>query len=115
MRVKKNRPFGIVIIAILTVFGSVQFLASGRVLLEVVMGIGVVLLALGIAYLAMAYGVWYGKRWAWTITLILSAIGLLLSVREIAGGNIGGILGIIIYGTVIYYLYRPNVKAYFGI
>jgi hypothetical protein len=62
----------------------------------------------------MAYGLWIGKRWAWTITLILSVIGIILAIASIALGNVGAIVSIIIHGVVIYYLYRPNVKAFFG-
>jgi hypothetical protein len=35
-------------------------------------------------------------------------------VISIATGNIGGIVSIIISGIILYYLYRPHVKAYFG-
>jgi uncharacterized membrane protein HdeD (DUF308 family) len=112
MEKQKHRPLGVTIIAILTIIGGIIFLASGLVLL--IVGIGIVLLALGIAYLVMAYGLWKGKGWAWTITLILSVIGIILGIVSIAVGNIGAIIGIIISGVVIYYLYRPNVKAFFG-
>jgi uncharacterized membrane protein HdeD (DUF308 family) len=112
MENQKHRPLGVTIIAILTIIGGIIFLASGLVLL--IVGIGIVLLALGIAYLVMAYGLWKGKGWAWTITLILSVIGIILGIVSIAAGNIGAIIGIIINGVVIYYLYRPNVKAFFG-
>jgi uncharacterized membrane protein (DUF2068 family) len=59
----------------------------------------------------MAYGLWNGKRWAWTITLIISGIGIILGIASIAVGNV---FQIIINGVIIYYLYRPNVKAFFG-
>ncbi|MGH9990307.1 MAG: hypothetical protein ACREAS_07715 [Nitrososphaera sp.] len=103
---------GVTIIAILTAIGGLIFLASGLFLL--IIGIGIILLALGIAYLVMAYGLWKGKGWAWTITLILSAIGIVVALISIAAGNIGAIFSIVIHGVVIYYLYRPNVKAFFG-
>jgi uncharacterized membrane protein HdeD (DUF308 family) len=112
MESQKHRPLGVTITAILTIIGGLIFLASGLVLL--IVGIGIILLALGIAYLVMAYGLWKGKGWAWTITLILSAIGIVVALISIAAGNIGAILSIVIHGVVIYYLYRPNVKAFFG-
>jgi uncharacterized membrane protein HdeD (DUF308 family) len=112
MESQKHRPFGVTIIAILTAIGGIVFLASGAVLL--IVGIGIILLALGIAYFVMAYGLWTGKRWAWTITLILSVIGIIVAIASIVAGNVGAIISIIIHGVVIYYLYRPNVKAYFG-
>src|SRR5918995_3593700 len=112
MESQKHRPLGVTIIAILTAIGGIVFLASGAVLL--IVGIGIILLALGIAYLVMAYGLWIGKRWAWTITLILSAIGIVVAIVSFATGNAGAIISIIIHVVVIYYLYRPNVKAFFG-
>ena len=112
MESQKYRPLGVTIIAILTAIGGIVFLASGAALL--VIGIGIILLALGVAYFVMAYGLWTGKRWAWTITLILSGIGIILGVISIAAGNIGSIVSIIIQAVVIYYLYRPSVKVYFG-
>ena len=112
MESQKHRPLGVTLIAILTIIGGIIFLASGLVLLLI--GIGIILLALGIAYLVMAYGLWKGKGWAWTITLILSAIGIIVAIVSVAAGNVSAIISIIIQGIVIYYLYRPNVKAFFG-
>jgi uncharacterized membrane protein HdeD (DUF308 family) len=112
MESRINRPLGVTIIAVLTAIGGIIFLASGAALLLI--GIGIIFLALGIAYLVMAYGLWTGKPWAWTITLILSVIGIILAGISISFGNIGSILSIIIHAVVIYYLYRPNVKVYFG-
>ncbi|HZA06600.1 MAG TPA: hypothetical protein VE619_02755 [Nitrososphaeraceae archaeon] len=109
---QKHRPLGVTIIAILTVIGGIAFVAIGTVLL--VVGIGFVLIAISIAYFAMAYGLWNGKRWAWTITLILSGIGIILAIASIAVGNIGAVFHIILNAVIIYYLYRPNVKAFFG-
>lgn len=54
------------------------------------------------------------KRWALTITLILSVTGITFGIFSIAIGNVEAIIHIIINAVVIYYLYRSNVKAYFG-
>ena len=57
----------------------------------------------------------YGKvRWAWTIALILSIIGIIYGIASIAMRNTGAIVNVIIYAIIIYYLFRPNVKAFFG-
>ena len=112
MESQKHRPLGVTIIAILVVIGGILFLFSGIVLL--IIGIGILLIALGIAYFVMAYGLWNGRGWAWTITLILSVIGIIIAIVSIAAGNVAAIINVIIHGIVIYYLYRPNVKAFFG-
>lgn len=96
------RPLGVTILAILTVISGIGFLVS------------VILVPLGIANLVMAYGLWKGKRWAWTITLVLSFIGIALGLASIATGTIVAIWPVIINAIVIYYLYRPNVIAFFG-
>lgn len=112
MESQKYRPLGVTIIAILTAIGGIVFLASGAALL--IIGIGIIFLVLGVAFLVVAYGLWRGKRWAWTTTLILSVIGIIVAIASLAVGNMGAIVSIIIHGVVIYYLYRPNVKSFFG-
>ena len=76
------------------------------------MGAGLV--ALGIAYFVMAYGLWRGKQWAWTITMILSIIGIVMGGISIVTGNFAAIFHLIINAIVLYYLYRPHVKMFFG-
>ncbi len=75
---------------------------------------GIGLLALAIVSFVVAYGLLKGLGWAWTVTVILSIISIVLNVISIAAGNIASIISIIISGIIIYYLYRPHVKAYFG-
>ena len=124
MESQKHRPLGVTIIAILTAIGGIVFLVSGIAGViaapfvsdfgGVSAGIGIILLVIGIAFLVVTYGLWKGMRWAWTITWILSVIGIIMAIASIAVGNVGAIVSIIIHGVVIYYLYRPNVKAFFG-
>lgn len=76
--------------------------------------IGGVLVALGIASLIVAWGLLKGKGWAWIVTIIISIISIVFNIVSIAAGNIGSVVGLIINGVIIYYLYRPNVKSYFG-
>ena len=97
--------------------------------------IGSVLLAIGIGYLVMFLGLLKGRGWAWTITIILLLIGIAIQIistatgavfnaslssssnnaaNSIISGIVGGIIGIAINGVILYYLYRPHVKAYFG-
>jgi hypothetical protein len=102
--------------------------------------IGSVMIAIGIVPFIVAYGLLKGMRWAWTVTIVLSIISIVLSVittiatvqallwlglgiillpAETIDSSpqpppFGAIAIIIISGVIIYYLYRPNVKAYFG-
>jgi hypothetical protein len=104
--------------------------------------IGSVMIAIGVVSFIVAYGLLKRMRWAWTVTIILSIISIVLSVSLITiiatvqallwlGVGIilppvapidpspppppfGAIISIIISSIIICYLYRPNVKAYFG-
>jgi hypothetical protein len=76
---------------------------------------GAVLVALAVVSFIVAYGLLKGRGWAWTVTLILSIISIVWNAITIAtAANFGGIISIIISAVIIYYLYRPHVKAYFG-
>lgn len=114
----KQRPIGVTIIALLAILGGIAFLVSalGTLILIPLIGIfiGSGLFILGLAYFLMAYGLWNGKSWAWTLTLILSGIGIIVGIGSIVVGNLGSIFHTIINAIVIYYLYRPNVKAFFN-
>jgi hypothetical protein len=94
--------------------------------------VGGVLLVIGIGYLVMSYGLLKGKGWAWTITIILIIIGIAIQIvstsvgsvftassslhntNNATSGIVGSIIGIAINIVILYYLYRPHVKAYFG-
>jgi hypothetical protein len=76
--------------------------------------IGVVLLAIAIVSFVVAYGLLKGLGWAWTVSVILSIISIAFNAISIAAGNVSSIISIIISGIILYYLYRPHVKAYFG-
>lgn len=90
---------------------------------------GAISLALGVANFVMAYGLWKAKGWAWTISIILLFIGIAVDMISISitsagvfsntGSNLLGdilssIISIGISAFIVYYLYRPHVKAYFG-
>jgi len=90
---------------------------------------GGILLGLGVANLVMAYGLWKGKGWAWTISIIVLFIGIAISIASVSitstgvfsnpgsnllGDIVSGIVSIGISAFIVYYLYRPHVKAYFG-
>jgi hypothetical protein len=93
--------------------------------------IGAIVLAVGIGYLVVSYGLLKGKGWAWIITVILTVIAIAVQIvsgvtasmfdasfvddtNSFVTGIIAQIVGIAINGVILYYLYRPNVKAFFG-
>lgn len=74
---------------------------------------GSVAIVLGIAWFVLAWGLLTGKGWAWIITVILSIISIIFSIVGIASGGAPSIISLIINGVIVYYMFRPNVKAYF--
>ena len=91
--------------------------------------IGGIVLAVGIGYLVVSYGLLKGKGWAWIVTLVLSIIAIIVQIISAIttanalfsydintswAGIISHIIGIAINAVIIYYLFRPHVKAFFG-
>jgi len=129
-----ERPFGVTILSILEIISGLFELGVGALLLiaagfiggmaaempeipglagfiaGIMVFIGVVFVIIGLIAFLIAYGLWTGQGWAWTLCLILSIISLILSILSLPGGIIGLIIDILI----LYYLTRPHVKAFFG-
>ena len=80
----------------------------------VFLSIGGVLIAIGIGYLAISYGLLKGRGWAWSIALILSYIGIVIAIISILSGNFISVINLAINIAIVYFLYRPQVKAFFG-
>jgi len=125
-----ERPFGVTIISILAVlqalgaFGSAALVGTIFAMIESTVpeatgmfaGIGLIVAAIaaivGLIYLLIAWGLWTGQGWAWTVSLIFTILGLIGSVIALIA--IVGIVPLIIYIIILYYLTRPHVKAFFG-
>jgi lysylphosphatidylglycerol synthetase-like protein (DUF2156 family) len=112
------RPFGVTVIAILLAIGGIGSLLSGLTVLALIPILGIILAGIlfiiGLAYFAVAYGLWAGSSWAWIVTLILCGIAIIVGIGSIVIGHVGSLFLIIINGIIIYYLYQPKVKEYFG-
>jgi hypothetical protein len=136
-----GRPTGVTIIAILNIIGGIVMIIGGLALVAIgailpaafeqgmdsgMMGLpaamagafgiamGGIAIALGIFSFIVAFGLLKGAGWSWTLTVVLSIISIVLNAVSLVSGNFGGIVSIIISAVVLYYLYRPHVKAYFG-
>lgn len=134
-----RRPTGVTIIAILNIIGGIIMLIGGLVLVAAgsilpsipmttdelsgvpawligtgAIAFGIIVIILGIISFIVAYGLLKGVGWAWSLTVILSIASIVLNAISIASGNFGGIISIIISVIILYYLYRPHVKSFFG-
>ncbi len=111
---QKSRPIGVTIVAILMIISGILFLVGGTGLVVFIPPIGVPLIIIGIANLVLAWGLFKGKGWAWIITVILAIISVILSIVSIASGGRTNIISLIISAVILYYMYRTEVKSYFG-
>jgi hypothetical protein len=118
------RPTGVTILAVLEIISGATAIGMG-VFFGALMGyagmgmmrgdygaimslIGGITVVLGVIAFVMAWGLLKGKPWAWTVTLILTIISLIFDLPSF------NIIGLIINAVILYYLFRPHVKAYFG-
>ncbi|MFY9300390.1 MAG: hypothetical protein WAO91_04300 [Candidatus Nitrosotenuis sp.] len=76
--------------------------------------LGALLIGGGAFGLFVGIGLLKGKKWAWTLEVISSVIGIAISGFSLISDLGSGIVGLIIESLVLYYLFRPNVKEYFG-
>jgi len=125
-----QRPFGVTLLAALHVLQAIFLFLAGVALFAARafsrimfrfprLGglfpiIGVVLIIIALLDLGFAWGLWNGKGWAWILSLIFAALGILFSLLSLARGGLGSILILLIDIVILYYLTRPNVRAFFG-
>lgn len=80
---------------------------------------GVIVLCFGVLAVFVALGLLKLKNWARITTIVLAALGLLSSLRNLiaafhGGGMVVTIIILAYYIWVIWYMLQPNVKAAFG-
>ena len=94
--------------------GGAGFLVLGGTLGGIFAALGVVLggimLILGLFQLFVAWGLWTGRKWAWILALIFGVLGVIFAIINLPSG----IISLLINGVIIYYLFTPQVKAFFG-
>jgi len=127
-----SRPLGITLLAMLHVlqavilfFGGIALIALGAFIRRGLFGIprflhgavsliGVVVVVVGLLYLGLAWGLWTGKGWAWILSLLLAVLGIVLSAVSLARGAFGPLIVLVLDVIIVYYLFRPNVRTFFG-
>ncbi len=76
--------------------------------------LGVIVVVLSLIWLAVGLGFLHGKSWAWTVGMIFSVFSIIGALSLAIFGSYSGILGVFIWGMMIYYLTRGRVKSFFG-
>jgi hypothetical protein len=90
-------------------FGGLGTLFSG--LLAV---LGVIIIVLGILYILLGVQVLKGRNWARIVNIVFAILGLVGAVFSIARGNFGSIVSLALDGLIVFALFRPESKAFFG-
>jgi hypothetical protein len=130
---KPPRPTGVTIIAILALaigvigliggamligvsamFASIPLLGLGGIFAGLTLIIAGVVLFFAFIWLLVGWGFLNGKGWAWTAGLIFSFLSILLAIFVATTGQLTGVVGLLIWGLMIYYLFTGPVKAFFG-
>ncbi len=144
MASKAYRPTGVLLLAAVAVIvGLTDILAGlgdigigggflsdhgfGQTLDGIMTGVGLVLVVVGVLGLATGIGLWRGQNWAWLIArlwasvcIVAGLVGAGLSLlsdtltSQILATVIGSTGTAIVAAGVLWYLYRPAVKAGFG-
>lgn len=119
----RGRPLGVTIIAVLAAIGGVLGLVASLAVLGVLAGVGfaglgLIFFLLGFVVsavsLVFAYGAWTLKPWAWTLGIVLEGLAIINGLYGLSDGRSGAIVSIAIAAVILWYLFRPEVKAAFG-
>src|SRR3989442_584107 len=127
---KSPRPIAVTIIAILAILvgavgliGGIAIATFSSLFAGIGFGVGGLLATLGfiiagvviffgLIWLLTGWGFLNGKGWARTLGLIFSILSLLGTIVVAASGSIGGIVGVVIWILMLYYLFTPPVKSF---
>ena len=140
----QTRPTGVTILAAIAVVAGVLDIAAGlgdigigggfltdhgfgATLDSVMMVVGLILVAVGVLGLVTGFGLIRDQDWAWLIArlwasvcIVVGVVGAALSLlgdtltSEIIATIVGGLVPAVAAAVVLWYLYRPNVRAAFG-
>lgn len=125
------RPQGITILAIVSFVGGAfavlgglgalglgTFLAAATGVGGLFQILGIVALVLGIAELAIGYGFWTLKPWAWSLAFVVFVVSIMIEIlRFFSWGGYGVtniVISIAITAIVVYYMNQANVRQAFG-
>ncbi len=73
------------------------------------------LLILGVTSLFTSYGLYRRQNWSWKLLLVLSGFGAAGYLLNVVNGQFISIIGVVYNLVIIYYMYRPHVRKFYGI
>jgi hypothetical protein len=119
---EKKRPTIVKILVLIVAIGSIMPILAGVMMLtggayegyfmqELLRGIlPAYYLVAGVIGLALAWGLWIGNGWAWTLALILHIIGIIMGLVTVPTG----VVGVVMDGIVVYLLMRSDTRKFCG-
>ncbi len=145
-----DRPTGVTVLGILSIIigaliliGGIMLFALGPAFQSAMMSrsmgpsivhvfgaLGAIDIVFGAVFILIGYGLLNGMSWSWWLTVIFSAIGIVINIVSILGtfpaligptAPLGAaiiifpLLGAVINGVILYYFLQPHVKYYFGL
>jgi len=138
------RPTGVTILAVIALIAGVTHIAAGlgdigigggflsdvgfgERLDAVMQVVGLILIAVGVVGVVTAFGLFSERNWAWLIARLWASVCVVVGViaaalsflgdtvtSNIAATIVGSFVPAVAAAVVLWYLYRPNVRAAFG-
>ncbi|MEN6342976.1 MAG: hypothetical protein ABFC89_10520 [Methanospirillum sp.] len=121
-----ERPLGITILAVLWILSGILLILGGAgfaflagAVGGVALGalgavIGIVLIVWGLVEIVLGYGALQGWPWVWLVGVILTVLSLIEGIYMLITTGWSAIISLIIAAIILYYLFQPNVKSWFG-
>lgn len=132
---RDQRPSGVTVLAVLSFLGAAAmalvavaaFVAGGMIadllgsegVPGMLVGAGAAILGVGALLLAalnavIGWGLWTGQGWAWILTVAFEGFWALVSLLGLLDRDLGSLVPLAIAGAILWYLFRPWVRRYFG-
>lgn len=120
----RRRPIGVMIIGILFFLAGLIFLFAGVAGFtsddETIMAAGAGSLIVGLVYLLLAFGCFKGWGWVWTLAVVFTIIGIIITLVTAFSAGLDGtalmaaLIALIIPLIILLYLFSNKVKVWFG-
>jgi hypothetical protein len=120
---EKKRPTLVKILVLIMIIGSIIPILAGAMMLTGGMALEgyfmqellsqilpTYYVVVGVIGLLLAWGIWIGRGWAWTVAIIVFIIGLITDLVTLPSGIVGVVIDVI----VLYLLLRPDTRRFCG-
>lgn len=103
-------------VAALTVGPAGDAIRAGVPVLGPLTGVwvGVTLLLFGALVALTAWGLLRKRSWAWVLAIVLVALSAAGDLERVARRDANGLAGLLVVGALVWYLFRPEVRAWFN-